>query len=464
MKKLVARVLVLILACIWTRRVAKGKDLQTLPQLKEGVVEMTFKEPWEFQGLPKVTGLEKFICSIERECEKPYLKVVEHLLSDCGIKGDEELTLENVKKITEMALGNNWIIPVGRVKDGNKYATLLFPILEGATTLDEALKEAALSTKKLEKESGSRFVDYVSIEEQLQIAQALVQPLDKLHEFGAYHGNVNNGSIVVVHPKNAGAVAGGFKLLKKGTKLLLKEFKVPSFVATAKHGCFDAFGVAMIFGDFITEDRSKIDVFFGASSAETADAVSHYNLFGRVRATGAYNRTFSFWKDYVKFSDMSQEMKAMWVFATLAALPGGQVSFKESTRYLTVGVAESEVDKWVDELWKYSERLEVLGSDERWEDAVIKYLSGDDYYYLSARVVTAKQQLGVLRNAFYKFGRYIPMVHRMFTYTNLFSAAEDELPIQTVSGPVGSVETLAKLQADEQERFRKRINLSDNLV
>eukprot|EP00922_Rhytidocystis_sp_ex-Travisia-forbesii_P033978 GHVS01050481.1.p1 GENE.GHVS01050481.1~~GHVS01050481.1.p1 ORF type:complete len:396 (+),score=55.42 GHVS01050481.1:132-1319(+) len=391
MKKLVARVLVLILACIWTRRVAKGKDLQTLPQLKEGVLQTTFEKPWEFDGLPKVTGLKEFSCNIDPACEKPYLKVVEHLLSDCGIKGDEKLTLENVKKITDMALKNNWIIPVGRVKDGKTYPTLLFPILEGATTLEEELKAAALSEKKLKKGSGSRFVDYVSIEEQLQIAQALVRPLDKLHEFGAYHGNVNKDSIVVVQPKNAGAMAGGFKLLKKGTKLLLKEFKVPSFVETAQHNRFDAFGVAMIFGDFTTKHRSKIDVFFGASSAETADVVSHYNLFEKVSERGEFKNRFLFWKD-VKFAAMSNAMKAMWVFTTLATLPRQQVSFEFMTGYLN-DIGGKDV-KWVDELWNYSKYM----TEQKWVEKVIA-----DRTSFAAEGDRMRVELGFFNNAFYQF-------------------------------------------------------------
>eukprot|EP00922_Rhytidocystis_sp_ex-Travisia-forbesii_P033977 GHVS01050480.1.p1 GENE.GHVS01050480.1~~GHVS01050480.1.p1 ORF type:complete len:447 (+),score=59.66 GHVS01050480.1:40-1380(+) len=443
MKKLVARVLVLLLACIWTRRVAEGKDIPALPLLHEDVVAGLFVEQWEFQNVLKVTGLKEVVCRIDPLCEKPYLKVMEKLLLDAGLDAEQELTLENVKKITELAFENNWIIPVGRVNNGQSYPTLLFPVLDGEQTLHEALDAEYVGHDTTPV--SSRFVNYVSIEDHVLIAQALLKPLEELRKLDACHGNVNRDSIVVVksNEETNEETNEGFKPYK----LLLKDFEWHSSLKVEDYGRFDAFGLAMTFADFNEEDTAGMQTAFIAGCQTNNDVTKYNKLVTEYTAIGKFEERFIFWKDNVKFSDMSNEMKAMWVFATLAALPGGTLDFDGMARYL-----KGEMDnKWVDELWKVSEVM----AGEEWASRFVESESFEKF--------SIKGSDRFLKDPFYNFDTKYPnpVVRSVFIYTYMFPAAEDELPKKQAEGKVGSMVILGQESNKGILRFNQRIELKE---
>eukprot|EP00922_Rhytidocystis_sp_ex-Travisia-forbesii_P033981 GHVS01050485.1.p1 GENE.GHVS01050485.1~~GHVS01050485.1.p1 ORF type:complete len:447 (+),score=40.80 GHVS01050485.1:132-1472(+) len=441
MKKLVARVLVLILACIWTRRVAKGKDLKTLPELEEGVVEMTFEKPWEFQGLPKVTGLREVDCYTSPRCEEPYLKVVKEVLTQGKIIYKKPLTFENVKKITEVALKNNWIIPVGRVKDGNTYATLLFPVLENTRTLDEALKEAVPAEGDAKGSDNGRFVEYVSIEEHLAIAHALLKPLEAIRKVDACHGNVNRDTIVVVTPIEAAMVSDDFKVMKVGTELLLKDFKLPSGLEARDYGRFDAFGIAMTFADFDEGHTEAMQAAFVESSINK-EAKEKSLTLGNYSAIGGFRRRFLFWNSGTMVGKMKLEMKLMWVFATLAALPTDVLTFETTTGYLKKKTLNGH--EWVDMLWEHSKIL----AEQNWE------------YNVWRGRLEVRYPDRYKGNPFFTLNHWTDkVVHGVFIYTYMFHAAEDELPQKTITANDRAFGIVAELPNSELTRFNKRISM-----
>eukprot|EP00922_Rhytidocystis_sp_ex-Travisia-forbesii_P068179 GHVS01101528.1.p1 GENE.GHVS01101528.1~~GHVS01101528.1.p1 ORF type:complete len:452 (-),score=29.52 GHVS01101528.1:82-1437(-) len=353
MKKLVARVVVVVvavlLACIWTGPVAGWQT--TLPSLENATVLLRLSLPWEFKGLPTVTTFKVFSCDSCDEAQ--YARVVEGLMCNSF---EMPLTQETLELLTRSTLLNNLLIPIAHFNfpEGRK---LVIPVLEGMKDLDEVL-HIPIRVNGLVS---------VSVKEQREIARALLKPLTRMHAYHSYHGDVKLKNIVAV-PTNTDSSSdpqegwADFKVLKRGTQLLLKDCHSTGAVDKVADR-FDAFTLAMTFGDM--EIGSAITELMLAEKTSIATDLQLLALYGEV---GRFNGQCSFWQD-VKFEQMEPDMQSMWMFTMLAVLPRGSLTFEQMGNYLNGNAGMGE--DFLNELRRYARMLAYDETD--WVQGLLSF-------------------------------------------------------------------------------------------
>eukprot|EP00922_Rhytidocystis_sp_ex-Travisia-forbesii_P068175 GHVS01101522.1.p1 GENE.GHVS01101522.1~~GHVS01101522.1.p1 ORF type:complete len:477 (-),score=43.98 GHVS01101522.1:63-1493(-) len=443
MKKLVGRVVVLLLACIWTGRVAEGKD-GTLPLLADGITNSDLKVQWNLkvEGWPNVkTSFELYDCGHDKYCAKvqaQYAKVVAGLLSEGGMNGEIPLSLEELKKLTGLALKKQWLIPLGAWKsEEGKVTSVLMPAFEGMVDADTFLNKL----KDGVAEGQNRLIDDLQIEEHLLIARALVEPLRAMHKDHTYHGDINLKNIMVLPPPSY------FKMAKPETKLLLKGFNSFDDQTEDCQGRLDALELAMTFGDLPIDLSSYIKVIsqnlFNLPGANPEVVLfSNLGWLASYGPIGGYKNEFRFWRDYVNVEKMEPGWKSMWMFTTLATLSQGKLSFDQMTDYLKDG---AKVDKqFLDELHGYVRYLAETGMKQfiRLMGRMTKLQVTDNQDDLQKRWgYTPDKSFEVLvdKNVLYcaykkKFDAKInKSLKYAFMFTLLFPAVANELKADTVS-------------------------------
>eukprot|EP00922_Rhytidocystis_sp_ex-Travisia-forbesii_P033976 GHVS01050479.1.p1 GENE.GHVS01050479.1~~GHVS01050479.1.p1 ORF type:complete len:475 (+),score=37.92 GHVS01050479.1:40-1464(+) len=441
MKKLVARVLVLLLACIWTRPVAEGTADSWLPRIGNAIRIAPLDVPWEFKGWRAVRKLEIVPFPEEKSWKKveaDYARLFAGLRTEAKESSitvgafSYSFNMSDAKTLTELALNKGWLMPVG-VKwsvPRNRYE-MVRPVLDGMINLQKLVNSPK----------------YLAIGDELAIARKLLEPLRKMHKYDTRHGNVSMKSIVVARPtlkkqRKAGQKRRSgeeqrneeqFKVMKTGTKLLLTEFNRMDLKHQRNEERVDALGIAMIFGGFreaeIKGMRSIVETNYKSIINESDhEKVMQANieLLAVFSEIGGSEDELGFWKD-AKLGEMEPDMKAVWMFATLAALPRGTFTFDDMAAYLW---GHGDVQRFVQELRTYARYLTRLGTKSKvWKNVLFAHIDESQKNKISNIFYSALHDIQNLHKASVEFEEALVYA---FTFTFMFSAVEDKLDEQTV--------------------------------
>eukprot|EP00922_Rhytidocystis_sp_ex-Travisia-forbesii_P046237 GHVS01068949.1.p1 GENE.GHVS01068949.1~~GHVS01068949.1.p1 ORF type:complete len:374 (+),score=36.85 GHVS01068949.1:69-1124(+) len=270
----------------------------------------------------------------------------------------------------------------------------------------------------------------VEIEDFRAFALAILLPVKALHEYrdALFEGGVKIDNVLFVRRiqsgeaelESPGSSNGGeskFKVMAKGTELLicLDEIKV--------YTChLERLAMVQYLWRFHESEFNEKKVKQDYNGKCSEELICHLTFLATYSPIGVCK--LPFWND-VKFDRMSDAMKSMWMFATLASLHEREVSFDNLDACLK-DAGEANRNFTVDTLYNYATDLVKLGV---WWNLYIRFLSTSE---------ASKRAAERDSNIYYSAMQHtndpdiLPLLNRAFTFTFIFSAIEKFLPNQNV--------------------------------
>eukprot|EP00922_Rhytidocystis_sp_ex-Travisia-forbesii_P046239 GHVS01068951.1.p1 GENE.GHVS01068951.1~~GHVS01068951.1.p1 ORF type:complete len:380 (+),score=38.57 GHVS01068951.1:59-1141(+) len=279
----------------------------------------------------------------------------------------------------------------------------------------------------------------VEIEDFRAFALAILVPVKQLDLYrdALFEGDVQIDNVLFVRRiqsgeaelESPGSSNGGeskFKVMAKGTELLVCLDQIQAYPSHLER---------LVMVQYLwrfNESEEPIQDNNGKCSDETSiqdnngkcseELICHLTFLATYSPIGMSK--LPFWND-VKFDRMSDAMKSMWMFATLASLHEREVSFDNLDACLK-DAGEANRNFTVDTLYNYATDLVKLGV---WWNLYIRFLSTSE---------ASKRAAERDSNIYYSAMQHtndpdiLPLLNRAFTFTFIFSAIEKFLPNQNV--------------------------------